>query len=554
MTAAAYTTDLTDITTAESTTGWSALGGGASGLATNADSSMQGVFGIGKPVSAAEKGQVFGSGGTTIGANRHVYTWIFLTTPGLANTLALRGLAVVIGNTTTNYCQYHVEGNDTYGAAGRVGKCYPVDPSVYTSNTGSSPYRTNVGTPNGTFAQFGATANITGTIKGENLVVDAIRHGTGVFVTGGTTPDPAANFDSLSIVNDYNDATNGYNRWGIFTKVAGSYELQGRLYIGFNSSLTEVQTTFTDSNRNIVIPANPHVAAGFNQIEFGHASSVITWNNINVTSLNTASPGTVNVSANDPQVDLNTCVFTDMAGFTFRPSTTATNCTFRRIEGVSIVNGGVLDTCTFDKCTTTIALSLNSSQLANVTDCTFISDGTGHALNLGSVAASTSVNWQNFLQGYVAGTTGSPVTTGTSGNEAILCNVASGQTLTINVAAGYTIPSVKNDGPGSVNVVAGQVTTLITVKDVVTGANVVGARVYLIAGAGGPLTQGTVIFNTVTDSNGQVQDIRSLASAQPVEGWVRKGTATIYYKTSPITATISNSTGLTLTVQLVRDE
>jgi len=552
VTAASYTTDLTDITTAESTTGWSALGGGASGLATNADSSMQGVFGIGKQVSGAEKGQVFGSGGTTISSPRHVYTWIFLTTPGLADTLALRGLAVVIGNTTGNYCQYHVEGNDTYGAAGRVGKCYPVDPSVYSSNTGSSPYRTQVGTPNGTFAQFGATANITGTIKGENLVVDAIRHGTGVFVTAGTSPDPAADFDTLSITNDYNDATNGYNRWGIFTKVAGSYELQGRLYIGFNSSLTEVQTTFTDSNRNIVIPDNPHVNSSFNQIQFGHASSVVTWNNINVTSLNSASPGTVSMSANDPQVDWNTCVFTDMAGFTFRPSTTATGCTFRRCQSVSIVNGGVLDTCTFDEATTT-AVNMNSSQLGNLTDCTFISDGTGHAVDIGTVTATASVNWNNFLSGYVAGTTGSPVTTGTSGNEAIRVTVNSGQTLTINVGTGYSIPSVKNDGTGSVNVVAGQVTTTITVTET-DGTPIENARVYLIAGSGGPLSQGTVIFNTLTDVNGEVEDIRSLASAQPVEGWVRKGTSTPFFKTSQINATIDNAAGLSLTVLMIPDE
>jgi len=226
--AASYSTDLTDITTAESTTGWSALGGGASGLATNADSSMQGTYGIGKQITAAEKGQVYGSGGTTIGSGRHVFTWLFLTTPGLSAALASRGLCVVIGSGTTAYCQYHVEGSDTYGASGRVGKCYAVDPSVYTSNTGASPYRTVTGSPSGTYAYFGGTANITGSVKGENLVVDAIRHGTGVFVTGGDGGDPDATLTGLATKNDANNGTDGYNRWGVLApcRVASSCKVR----------------------------------------------------------------------------------------------------------------------------------------------------------------------------------------------------------------------------------------------------------------------------------------------------------------------------------------
>ena len=75
MATASYTTDLTDITTAESTTGWSALGGGASGLGTGSDFSMQGTLCVDKQISAAEKGQVFDNGANvTIGSGRHVFT------------------------------------------------------------------------------------------------------------------------------------------------------------------------------------------------------------------------------------------------------------------------------------------------------------------------------------------------------------------------------------------------------------------------------------------------------------------------------------------------
>jgi hypothetical protein len=218
------------------------------------------------------------------------------------------------------------------------------------------------------------------------------------------------------------------------------------------------------------------------------------------------------------------------------------------------LNGGTLDTCTLANFTTATSLVTTPAGMTNVNDCSFVSDGSNHAVDLGTVSSTTSFNWNNFATGYVAGTTGSPVSTGSTGNETITVNVASGQALTINVGAGYTIPSVRNTGSGTVNVVAGQVTTTIKAVDSVTGSNVQNARVYLIAGSGGPLTAGTVIFNTLTDSNGEVQDIRSLSNPQPVEGWVRKGTSSIYYKTAPISATISNSSGLDLTIQLIRDE
>jgi len=197
-------------------------------------------------------------------------------------------------------------------------------------------------------------------------------------------------------------------------------------------------------------------------------------------------------------------------------------------------------------------LSGASTDLANITDCSFVSDGSNYGIDIGTVSSTTSVNWNNFLSGYETGTTGSPVTTTTTGNEAIRVNVASGQTLTINVGSGYGIPSVRNDGSGTVNVVAGQVTTTIKVTTT-AGANIAGARVYLIAGSGGPLSQGTVIFNTLTDSNGEVSDIRSLASNQPVTGWVRKGTSAPYYKTSQINATIDNAAGLSLNVLMIPD-
>ena len=62
------------------------------------------------------------------------------------------------------------------------------------------------------------------------------------------------------------------------------------------------------------------------------------------------------------------------------------------------------------------------------------------------------------------------------------------------------------------------------------------------------------LINSTTDGSGQVTDIRSLASDQPIIGWVRKGTNTPRYRQSPIAGTIDSATGLDLTVVMVLDE
>ena len=145
-----------------------------------------------------------------------------------------------------------------------------------------------------------------------------------------------------------------------------------------------------------------------------------------------------------------------------------------------------------------------------------------------------------------------------TGNETIYVNVATSSDLTINVSTGATVPSIRVGASftGNVNVVAGQVTTTITAKDVGTGALIGGARVYLYAdGTTGPLSNGTVIFNDLTDSTtGQVTDTRALASDQPVAGWIRKGSSSPLYQTAAISAIIDSGIGLDLTVQMIIDE
>lgn len=98
------------------------------------------------------------------------------------------------------------------------------------------------------------------------------------------------------------------------------------------------------------------------------------------------------------------------------------------------------------------------------------------------------------------------------------------------------------------------VTVKITAKSASDNSVIDGARVYLLADAGGPLTEGTVIFNELTNPLGYVQNTEFLYSAdQPIIGYIRQGTNTPYFKTINMEGIITN-TGLELTNFMIPDE
>lgn len=545
MAAPSYTEDLSDVTLAEDTTNWSAYGGGASGLSASPDLAMQGTNCVDKQITNADKGMYYDNGaGITLGTGDHVFIWHFCGTPGLTDTLALKGASVLVGSAGTAYCQYHVEGNDTYGAAGRVARCYPIDYSVRTSNTGSAPYRSVTGTPGANPQVFGGGLVTTATVKGSNVGIDAIRYGTGAYLTAGeliSAGDGSDNPCTFAGFATQNDAI--ANRWGILTSVAGSYELQGRFVIGQNNAGTATLCRFQDSDVNIAFVNTAHAASDFTQIIVDHASTVCNLTNLNLTALGTANPGRFVVNANNPTVSITGGTWTGIGITTLRSNTTVTGTTWRAAAKVT-ANGASFTDCVFDSSSATEALGIADLDLLD--NCTFISDGTGHGVDLGTISATDTMGWNCTDTGYTAAS---------SGNETILVNVASGQTLTINVAAGASTPSVYNTGAGTVNVVSGQVTLTVTVRDINTNAVIEGARVLVVADTGGSMTPGDAIIDKVlTNASGVASDTRSYSGNQPITGRVRKASSGTLYKTAPIAGTIDSGTGLSLTVLMIPDE
>lgn len=531
MAAPSYTEDLTDITLAQSTTDYSAYGGGGAGLGTGADFAMQGTLCVDKQITNADKGILYDEGtGITLGTGDHIFQWLFNATPGLADTLENNGASIGIGTGTNAFCKYHVEGSDTYGAQGRVGKCYPVDYTNRTTNA-TPPYRTAVGSPGATPDHFGGGLNTTATVKGANLGIDACRYGTGAYITAGDSGDPAT-FDGFATQNDAIA-----NRWGILTDIGGSYELQGTFAIGQNNAGTATLAYFEDSDVNIVLADTIHSAIDFTKFVMDHASTEVYWTNVSVTALGTHNPGELSVLNASTVFELTGGVFTGFGTTDLEAACVVVGTTWRS-SGQVTGNGASITGATFDNSTAAIALAVDD--LDDIDTCVFNSSGTGHAIDLGTISASQTRDWDHTLTGYAA-------QGGTAANRAILVNVASGQTLTINVTAGATEPTYYNTGTGTVSVLTAQITIAVTVLDDDTGLPI-GTNCRVLLYDTDDYT--TEILNSACNASGVASASQGYSADIPVEGWCREMSVSgTDYIPADISGTVT-STGFALTVRL----
>jgi hypothetical protein len=174
-----------------------------------------------------------------------------------------------------------------------------------------------------------------------------------------------------------------------------------------------------------------------------------------------------------------------MSTFIFLSNSTVLSTIFRRCGQVT-VGGADISGCTFDQSTATSAvLAASPAHAGAIDNTTFISDGTGYAITITGTAANITLTNVTFT-GYAA-------SDGTSGNEAIFVNIATGS-MSITISGGST-PSIRTAGC-SVTVVSGAVTVDMYAK-LGDGTAISGARALLKADAGGTFPSNV----TVTISN-----------------------------------------------------
>lgn len=606
MTAATYTTNLADIFTDGTTTGWSAIGGGQAGLNQEVDYYIQGTSCLSKNAFASTtKGMIYNygsdaGGGGTDGA---YLMWVTHLTPNSLATKSAGGISFLVGSTSTAYEHYYIGGSDTIEFGGWI--LAAVNHATAGDTTTGSPSATSE-------SQFGALWYLPtgGPTKGAPAGIDAMRFGRcDAIIQFGTGADPEADF--AGIVSNLDSVT---NRYGLLSFINGAYFNSGLIQFGSATNAVE----FSDSNKTIFLRDHDHVTANFHTWEVQNASSIITFENLVVSALGATSRGRW-ITTDNATMTWTGCSFTDMGAFSFLTNATIDGCTFRRCDvvthgGADMSNSSVEDT----------NVAANSSAL--IYDIAADPDGEmdgmnfamgttlTHAIEFGTNVPATMTLRDCVFSGYG---------TGTDTNNSTFHFKDTAGTITLNIIGGSGNVSYRTDG-ATIVIVQDPVTTKV-IAQTVDQTKVENARVYLrasdalgplpfqvavtitqsagtatvthtshgfstnqymvINGAdqeeynrvaqitvtgvntytylvdsgatspatGSPVCTGVIVYG-LTDVNGEVSDSRTLSSDQNVSGWTRKSTTTPFYKTAPLGGTVSSTNGANFTAIMILDE
>lgn len=442
-----YETDLLPIDLAEAATAWAeptATGWlQGAGSSQNDDNPFQGNYAVSKAFNAVGVGGLMCNygGGITIPTDGAFTGWFFWGAPGSLELDSNGGIRFMAGSSLADFESWDVGGLPSYATGGWTN--YAVNPTVAEDDL--------VNSPTGTLQYFGAAVYNTNSIfKGEPFFVDGFRYGRcEARIYGGQT-DNYATFSGYAAVNDTTT-----NRWGLIQTISGGYQVKGLVIFGYGSAVD-----FRDSNKNLIIQKTEKVTSNFNAFEVRQAGSKVYLTGINVTSLSVASKGRW-ITTDNADVQLTTCVFTDMGTFLFMSNAVVASTTFRRCGQVT-QGGGAFTGCTFDRSTASAAILSNNPAL--ITGSAFVSDGTGHAIELTAACAGQTYSLTGCsFTGYAA--TGTP---GSSGNEVIYNN--SGGAVTIN-ASGCTGSITYMNGPGATTTVNNTIT--LTLTGLIDGSDIV---------------------------------------------------------------------------------
>lgn len=483
MAAPSYTEDLTDLSLAENTTGWAEFTGnsyGAQGSPAGGDPDypfIQGSYSVTqdctKDASIGSLGYNAGTG-ITIPTDGAVLVWSNFSSAGNIASYANGGFRVVIGNALTTFRAWYVGGVDkgTYPYGGW--QCHAANPTVTPDDT--------AGTPNTTYQYIGAAVNVTtGPKKGETHQVDAIRYGrcSSIFENG----DLANGYATIEGFVALNDNIN--NRWGLIQDTSGGFLWQGRMQLGTTATAVD----FRDTNKNIFINFTPKVTRDFNKIEINNSSSYVSMRGFTfqVVDLDTASDGWLQM-VDSATLYLTDCNFIDMDRFIFNYSSNPVEivgCVFRRCNWI-FQGGATFEGCTFSNSTSGVFFYADDISL--ISDSTFVSDGTGHAIELSTAHAGNTYTFNgNTFTAYASAN-------GITGNEAIYNN--SGGAVTINLTNTDSVPSYRN-GSGATTTI--NLTVTLTLSGIVSGSEV---RIQTARGAA---PSGAELYHVETTDGTDVQ-------------------------------------------------
>jgi hypothetical protein len=444
MTAPSYTTDLTDLDDCTASTNWyeaTATGWTSINAETYGDTDdyIHGTSALSSSVKTGVGAVLYNVSGT-IPTDGAFLVWIKYSAAGGLYSEASGGIRTLLGDGTASFYAWSHLGNDTYLYDGWLNLA--TNPSATYDYTEGS----YAGSSTVTYWGWGYGATSIPS-KGNPFWADMLRYGRceARFRYGETS-----DYCTFAGFATQNDSTS--NKWGLIQAMPYGYLWKGKMVIGYNSTAAD----FRDSNEFILLDNTKHVTSGFNAISIETATTNVEWTNITIKSLSTVSPGTLTVTDN-PDVAFDKCAFTDMGAHTYQSNSTITDTVFTRC-GLVTTGGGTFTGCTFEDTddSTKAVVASSPANAALVSNCTFVSGGTGHGLEVGGTAADFTLTGCTFT-GY---DTADP---GTAANKAIYVNIASGTVnLTISGGSGVTADHHVRTAGATVNVLTGSVTLTVT--------------------------------------------------------------------------------------------
>jgi len=361
-----YTTDLTTFNDATNATGWGEFTGMSLGAGPDTDTDLAIHGSICITQDRAKVGlnsQGYNGTAVTINTGECFFIWTKFFAPNSLDSLALGGQRVVVGSSLSVWDAWYMDGDDTYDYGGW--KNYAVDPT-FASDANS-----------GTVTTYNACGNgwklTAAPQKGNPFNTDIIRYGRGKSIFTGGQAANYATFAGYAVVND--NPTTG--RFGLIQAEGLGYLYKGLMSLGITATAVDMR----DSNTSITIDDTTKTLATFNRIEVHNAGSNIEWTSISFGALGTNSKGQFEAIDN-ATIAKTGCTFTDMDSFIYQSNSTLLSTTYRRC-GLVTQSGATITTCIFDNASGSVALAV--SNLALVTKTTFNSDGTGYAINLGTI-------------------------------------------------------------------------------------------------------------------------------------------------------------------------
>lgn len=508
MAAPVYSTDLTTITLAQTITGWSALGGGQSGLNDETDYFINGSQCVSKNgFTGSTRGHIFNSGSVTIPSTSAIFFWVKQNNRNLMDTTSNGGTQVLVGSSTTDFNRFYVDGNDSEGSRFAGWRNYAVDPNQTPSATTGSPSNTS---------NFGVQWAIlgSGSLKGAPNGTNAIRYGRELICTEGDQTSGFSNFDDAA-----NFDSDTSRAWGLLTPVTGAYQFHG--LFSFGSSTTPVD--FRDSNRNIVVLDDPFLPPDFNTFEVRNVSSNVELSSVSVSALGSTSRGRWITTGNANVLKVG-CTFTAMDSFSYKSNTTITDNVYRSCGQISqfgaTINGGLVEDST-----SPVAIVIDDASV--VSGMTFSNNDT--AIDLTGAIVSDTVDLNNL--------------TFTSNTTDIVVN--SPNDITINNLSGSNASTCVNTGGGSC-VIVNAVPVVVTVVDE-NLLPIPGVRVRAVRSD----TKSPIIDNQVTGVDGKTSASFSGTTPQSVEGWTRSyDLIGSDLQPGQVTGTIEPNFGFSQTIQM----